>query len=398
MRSDFSLRHRLSPISLGIALVCVGLSGWLGSIIAVAPTGGGRQSLPVAVAPISGTGGPAASTKVRQLLERTSPFQLSQAAAGLPVVGGAIGTGYLEGRLVSGNGRELFQKKYQLGNLDRDTRQFADDVVLTLTKRPGIATSQIAFTFSESGKPYQIYVCDFDGGNVRQVTREGAHVAPSISADGTMLAHVELRQGGPGMLRVINLATGKALPLKSVTGQRIEVAFSPDGEQLALSMGADAGPNSDLFVVKLPRGKAEPLTRTPVPESSPSWSPDGRRLVFAAAPAPGRSDLFILDLRKKSTLPLPTGYPVAIDPAWSPDGALVAFVAVAGGQRTLCVRDLATGHTRRLTEGSQPVWGADSRHLLYSTQSGLSMVQIDSGKIFPVIVGGGRAIDPSWTR
>jgi TolB protein len=62
------------------------------------------------------------------------------------------------------------------------------------------------------------------------------------------------------------------------------------------------------------------------------------------------------------------------------------------------VRDLATGHTRRLTDGSQPTWGADSRHLLFSTGSGLSMIQIDTGKIFPVIVGGGRAIDPSWTR
>ncbi|MCB1080049.1 MAG: PD40 domain-containing protein, partial [Verrucomicrobiae bacterium] len=114
---------------------------------------------------------------------------------------------------------------------------------------------------------------------------------------------------------------------------------------------------------------------------------------------PGRSDLYILDLRKKTTLPLPTGQSVAIDPNWSPDGALIAFVSVgSGGSRTICLRDLASGQTRRLTNGSQPVWGADSRHLLFVSGNGLSMIQIDTGKTWPVIVGAGRAVDPTWTR
>ena len=96
---------------------------------------------------------------------------------------------------------------------------------------------------------------------------------------------------------------------------------------------------------------------------------------------------------------MPTGFPVSIDPAWSPDGNQIAFVSVSGSSRTLCVRNFQTGQTRKLTEGSQPTWGADSRHLLFTKSSGaMSMIRVDTGQIYPVVVGGGRAVDPSWTR
>lgn len=392
--------RRLSLGTLFTGLAAIALGGWLVTSDAVSPGAASRPGqMPVTVAPFEGPGGIEATAKLRQVIGRTTPFQIGQTPAGNPVVAGKIGSGFIEGRLMAGNGRALFEKRYQQGSLDLDLRQFADDVALTLTKRPGIATSQIAFTFIEAGRPHQIYLCDFDGGNVRRVPLQGMQVAPALSPDGTSLAHATLRPDGLAAVHLTELATAQSRAVPGAIGKRMELAISPDGESLAMSFSPDGGPNSDLYLATLPRGKASAVTRTPVPESSPSWSPDGRSLVFAAAPAPGRSDLFIYDLRKKSTTPLPTGQAVAIDPAWSPDGSQIAFVAVEnGGRHTVCVRDIASGHTRRLTSGSQPVWGADSRHLLYVEGNGLSMLRVDSGARYPVILGGGRALDPAWTR
>lgn len=357
------------------------------------------QALPLTVSGLAGNGGDKATNELGQLLQRISPFSLKP-TQGAPVAAGTVGEGFVDGQLSSADGRVLFQRKYQRGSLGADLRQFADDIVLTLTKRPGIATSQIAFSFSESGKPFQIYACDFDGGNLRQLTTSsGSHVAPALSPDGRLLANVVLQQGDRGVVQVVDLEKSKVSSLRMNPAARIQSAISPNGKQLALSLSEDGGPNSDLYVAKLPNGKPTRLTETPVPESSPSWSPDGKRLVFSAPPAPGRSDLFVFDVRQKKSTPLPTGKPMAIDPAWSPDGAQIAFVSVSGERRTLCVRPVQGGQARELTSGSQPVWGADSRHLLFVDAGGkLSLIRIDTGKISPVITGGGRVVDPTWTQ
>ena len=364
------------------------------------PLSSWAQAPSVAIRPLEGQGGAEVTRRTQQLLQRISPFQIAN-AGGVPVVGGTMGEGSFTGTLQASDGRELFSREYARGNLERDSRQFVDDIILTLTKRPGIATSQVAFAFSESGRDnYQVYLSDFDGSNPRQITRGGSNVAPSISGDGRMLAHVALESDQrTGTIQVVDLTKGKPLSITSPPAQRIQTAFSPDGRQLAVSMSTRPGTNNELYLIKLPRGKPVPLTDTPVPESSPSWSPDGKQLVFSAPPAEGRTDLFILDVRKKTSTPLPTGYQVAIDPAWSPDGSRVAFVAVESNRRTLCVKQLSSGKVQRLTSGSQPFWGADSRHLLFVTSDGkLSMIQVDTGRTAPVITGGGRAVDPSWTR
>lgn len=375
----------------------------LGGVVFLSLASGEAQtsgSRPLAVRPIEGQGGSRVTRQVQQLLQHLGPFQVRE-AGGVPVVGGSMGEGFFTGTLQASNGDVLFERKYDQGNLERDTRQFADDVIFTLTKRPGIATSQVAFAFSQSGRGnYQIFLCGFDGSQPRQVTNGGSNVAPSISGDGRLLAHVALSPDQKmGTLRVVDLVKGQPIGIQSEPAQRIETAFSPDGKQIAVSMGKEPGPNNDLYLVRLPRGRPVALTNTPVPETSPSWSPDGKKLVFAAPPAPGRSDLFILDVRGKTSTPLPSGYAVAIDPAWSPDGSRIAFVAVEGKKRTICIRNLETGRAQRLTSGSQPYWGADSRNLLFVSSNGtLSRIEVDSGRISPVLTGGGRAVDPSWTR
>lgn len=349
---------------------------------------------PIALKKIDGPNGAGATEALRRALERQHQFRLVPTPGGVPEARATAGAGFLEGTLLGGDGRVLFRQKYQRGNPVQNVRQFADDMVLTLTKRPGIATSQIAFSLNRGGQP-QVYLCDFDGGNVRQITSKGANTAPAIAPDGTRLAYVTLRDADRGEIVVIDLTNEKIQKIGGGSFYRPELCFSPDGKTLAATLGAEgSGGNTDLFLVKFKGGKPKALLQTPAPEHAPAWSPDGREILFAAAATPGPSVLYRLPVKKKAPQVVQTGFPDGADPSWSPDGGRIAFVS----SRTVCVHEFATRQTRRIGNGASPAWGADSRHLVFTDGYSLIVVDTATGKKETILGGGGSISHISWTR
>jgi len=363
--------------------------------------GQGQPLRPIAVRNLEGKAGPGATAELRNALQRSHQFRLVPAPKGVHHVSGKIESGMLLATLESPDGRTLLKQKYRQDDMVQGVRQFADDIVLAVTRKPGIATSQIAYSLKPSAQP-QIFLCDFDGDNVRQITRRGINVAPSLSGDGTLLAHVALKQGNLGNLILTDLTSGKSKALLKQPAHGIEAAISPDGKRIVMSMSLDAGP-PDLYTVKLSGLSKKParVLETPVAEHSPSWSPDGRRIVFSAAPGPGMPpQLYLIDIdaRKPSPQPVVTGFASASDPAWSPDGRWIAFVANDRGRTRVCVHELGGANpSRPVADGRMPVWGADSRHLIYSSGNSLSMIDTRTGKA-NVLVGGGSFAGLSWTR
>jgi TolB protein len=53
---------------------------------------------------------------------------------------------------------------------------------------------------------------------------------------------------------------------------------------------------------------------------------------------------------------------------------------------------------KTLGEGEDPVWGADSRHLLCAAGGSLMMIDAQSGTRTPLIGGLGKISEPSWAR
>ena len=76
----------------------------------------------------------------------------------------------------------------------------------------------------------------------------------------------------------------------------------------------------------------------------------------------------------------------------------MAFNVRSGGGFSVAVRDLNGGNTRIVAQGENPVWGADSRHLVYSTGSTISLMDVPTGKSVPVISGLGKVTEPTWSR
>ena len=96
---------------------------------------------------------------------------------------------------------------------------------------------------------------------------------------------------------------------------------------------------------------------------------------------------------------LSAGFPYCTEPDWSPDGKRVAFNTREGVGFAVAVMDAGGGGSRIVAEGERPVWGADSRHLLYATGDGLTILDVPTGKKTRVALSGvGRVSEPTWSR
>ena len=122
-------------------------------------------------------------------------------------------------------------------------------------------------------------------------------------------------------------------------------------------------------------------------------SPDGKTVVFDLL-----GDLYTLPIAGGEATPLTHSLAWEMQPRWSPDGQRIAFNVRSGGGFAIAVMDLGGGGGRIVAQGENPVWGADSRHLVYSTGSSISLLDVPTGKSIPVISGLGKVTEPTWTR
>ena len=344
--------------------------------------------------PLSGGDGSQATKILADDLNAAGPFALTvgQAPATYTARGSASG-GNLQGTLVSRDGAALINKTYT-GSTRSAAHQFADDIVLALTKVKGIAGTKVAFIGTRTGHK-EVYVCDIDGGNLQQLTNDAnISVGPALSPDGRRLAYTGYKSGYADVY-VINLASGARDRVVKFPGTNTGATFSPDGRELAMSCSKDGNP--ELYVTDVGGGGARRLTRTPGVESSPTWSPDGGEIIYVSD-AGGNPQLYRISSGGGSGRHLNAGHGYCTEPDWSPDGKKVAFCVREGGFAA-AVLDLEGGSSKVVASDAQdPVWGADSRHLIYSNGESIMLLDVPTGKKTRVIGGIGKVSEPTWSR
>jgi len=349
------------------------------------------DALNVAFSAIGGSDGAAASKVVQNDLTLAGWFSLVQPGLAAYTVSGTAAGGVLQGKVMKGS--EVVLSATYPGTPRVAAHRFVDDIVHTLTGHKGIATSTIAFIGTRSGRK-EVYLADYDGSGIRQITHDnGLSVSPALSPDGKKLAYTGY-QAGYADIYLIDLATGSRIRLVKFPGTNSGARFSPDGGRLACSVSRDGNP--ELYIVGL-GGGARRLTHTRGSESSPAWSPDGSEIIYASDEA-GAPQLYRIPSGGGSGRLVSTGYGYCTEPSWSPDGQRIAFNVRSGGGFAIAVMDLGGGGGRIVAQGENPVWGADSRHLVYSTGNSISLLDVPTGKSIPVISGLGKVTEPTWTR
>src|SRR5690606_33032174 len=134
----------------------------------------------------AGAGVSVGSFPLQRWSSRGAEFLVRAAA---PVQGNTV---TFEGHLYDVNrSQEILNKRYLATPNDlRDVgHSFADDIVERLTGLPGIFRTRITMSCDRTGKK-EIYVMDYDGTNVKQVTNHRSiALSPSWSPDGTKIAY-----------------------------------------------------------------------------------------------------------------------------------------------------------------------------------------------------------------
>ncbi|MGC1478898.1 MAG: hypothetical protein WA771_00215 [Chthoniobacterales bacterium] len=350
------------------------------------------DAVSLAVSAISGAEGSAVQSVLQNDLSLSGWFSMAAPGSASYVVSGAAAGGELRGEVKDRSGSTVLSGTYS-GSARSRAHQFADEIVETLTDNPGIATSTIAFVATRSGKK-EIYTADYDGANVKQLTRDGViSVAPAISPDGGKLAYTGY-QSGYADIYLIDLANGSRNRIIKFPGTNSGAAFSPDGGRLACTISKDGNP--ELYVVGSNGSGARRLTRTRGVESSPSWSPDGREIAYSSDEG-GSPQLFRVPSGGGQGRKINTGYGYCTEPSWSPDGRKIAFTARTGGF-SIAMVELSSGTSKVLATGENPEWGANSRHVIYSTGSALVLLDTQSGRPTTVVSDLGKISEPTWSR
>jgi dipeptidyl aminopeptidase/acylaminoacyl peptidase len=140
-----------------------------------------------------------------------------------------------------------------------------------------------------------------------------------------------------------------------------EVAFSPDGQELAFSrfsQNESLTANSDLFVMPISGGTPKAITTNKAADTTPSYSPDGRYIAYSAVLRPmAESDLtrlFLYDRRTGEHRNVFEAVDRSIGSyAWAPDSKSLYVTFEDRGELPLARLDIDTLKlTRLVTSGT----------------------------------------------
>ena len=155
--------------------------------------------------------------------------------------------------------------------------RFAEEIVRSLDGIPCASSSEICFSASTGGNK-EIFVADYDGANVLQVTdHKSISIMPKFSPDGMYIAYLSYKDRYP-FLYIFDRRTGVSEPLSKNVGLNAAPAWAPDGNQLALVLSKDG--NTEVYLKNRDGGGMRRLTNDKASDTSPTFSPDGPESRF----------------------------------------------------------------------------------------------------------------------
>lgn len=309
------------------------------------------------------------------------------------------------------------------GKVEDDRRpihRLADSIQKDLFGVEGIASLKILYSQRErdENKWYsEIWICDSDGYNARQVTFEKGYclspffLPPSVSKDKEFF-YVSHSDGQSKIFRS-SLTNPKSEVMVTLRGNQALPAITRRGTHLAFI--TDVAGRPDLFIQALDPtgrmiGKARQLfSASRATQASPTFSPDGKQVAFVSD-KDGPPRIYLLDVvgakdtKKANPKLLTKKNRENSSPSWSPDGRKLAYSSKVDGVRQIWIYDFDTKEEMPLTDGAQnkenPSWAPDSSHLVYNTESDdiceLYLIHIYGGEPVLISKGLGQKRFASW--
>lgn len=301
------------------------------------------------------------------------------------------------------------------GDFHADRRQMhrlSDAIIHGIFGVKGIADTRILYSVKPSSAyKAEIWECDWDGANAKQVTQENNYTINPVFISPQNFLYVNYKNGQP-KIYVSSLKNTTGRPLLELRGNQLLPAISRQRDTLAFI--SDATGRADLFIHELDDqgllvGKPQQLFSYPSStQASPTFSPDGLKIAFVSD-KDGSPRIYIIpskisnNKRAKPTL-LSKQNKENTCPNWSPDGKKIAYSAKTNGVRQIWIYDFETEQELQLTTGpgnkENPCWAPDSLHLVFNStdpdSTQLYLVNLNQPEAVQITKGPGKKHYPTW--
>lgn len=384
-------------------------------VIDVTVEGVARQSLALG-AQGAGAGGQAFVRTLRNDLARSGWYRLTEGAAQVRVGGSASGAeGVGESLTVEWPGKRFswVRQAADAAQARRHAHELADAIVGATTGERGMAQSRFAVvaktgTRRDGTAVEDLYVCDYDGHNLRRLTRDGAPiVGPRWSPDDREIYFTSYRLGYPAVF-VADAATGAVRRLAAFRGLSTGAVPSPaDPGKVAIILSHQGNP--ELYVMDVATRRLTRLTETKLAaEASPCWSPDGRQICYVSDRS-GSPQLYVVDVATRATRRLTLRGGENVQPDWGKRG--IVFATKRGAPYRIALIDPARGEeslrflTPQNDQYESPSWAPDGRHVVAARTQGreVSVWVLDAAErgdppYKPFSGAGTQWQNPAWSK
>ena len=285
----------------------------------------------------------------------------------------------------------------QLRNM---AHMFSNEIMRQVTGEEGVFVTRILFV-QATDKSKEIYAMDYDGANVKRITRNGSiNLSPEWWPDDNGLVYTSYKHGEPDLFSLA--LRGGEERIADGIGVEVGADFSPDGRQLAFMKNVEGNP--DIYITDT-RGKGlTRITWLKSVEASPTWSPDGKRMAFVSDRY-GSPQIFVMNVDGSGVQRVTLEGSYNSSPAWSPSGDLIAYTNRVGGSFGVALVDPETLQSRQLVgeagNNEDPSWSPDGRYICFSSdRTGTYQIYIvdkDGRKEWRFTSGSGEKNQPAWS-
>lgn len=281
-----------------------------------------------------------------------------------------------------------------------------NEIVLEVTGFESVFLTQLAFVDNSSGNK-EIFVSDFDGYNLRQITFDkNIALFPKWSPKGDKLSFNSFKSGSL-QLYIKDMLTRTVSRVPGREGMNLGGRWTPDGRSLALTLTHEG--DADLYQIDLEGRITRRLTSRIGIDVSPAFSPDGTKMAFVSDRS-GTPQIYVKDLvdgteRRITYFPEGEGH-YNSSPHWSVRNQIV-FSSLYGKHHEIFVIDPKGESTQRLTglnedqgNNEEPCWSPDGRYIIFSSNREglyhLYMMNINGHNQRKITNPRGSQTSPSW--
>jgi TolB protein len=316
----------------------------------------------------------------------------------------------LEGHLYDTYGaKEILAKRYVGLASDAKTiaHSFANNIVEALTGLPGIFQTKIAMSCDRTGKK-EIYIMDFDGTNVKEVTRHRSIAfAPAWSPDGTRIAYSLFTKHRDNTKNIdlyeFDFTSATIRLLSNRRGINSGAAYSPRTGKIALTMSFRGNP--EIFTLDPATSEVTKVTNSFGFDVDPSWSPDGKQISFVSSRT-GVPMVFKMNSDGTGVQRLTYAGRYNATPSWSPQNNKIAFAGWLDKRFDIFMMNPDGSHIERLTKSQgnneDPNISADGNFIAFSSdragQKNIYVMNIDGTFVKRLTYGLGNCVAPKWSN